>query len=561
MKTLLLEGGAGGHMAHPFDLPYVNTGKDLFMFFTRAVESIKHTPPSLKVDGINATIKLTNKNGILEFALDRGSAKALDLTGVTKQDLVARFGEGHGLIAIGNSVLTIFNNALPMITPILQKLGMINDFNILLNLEYISNQSNIIQYDKNCIVLHGLKRSINTPGPRGLQRNIIDLPYVNLIDQLAEQLKQHVSPYGFTVYSHIPVKFMRTPDLNGVLNQLFTINIDLKQKETHTLKDWLNKIKMPKNGSFMLNGVKTQYIAKKLYIFVKEGNPLIHLSKDINTQNGIKNGVITLHLTRVLGDEILKCLTSPIGDVSGHEGVVIQDPSIASIPVKITGNFIITGMQSKFQQKSILGENNNIQVIACYPGRFQPFHKGHYIVYKQLEKEFGKVLILTSDIAIDEKHPFSFSEKQRIITDIYNIPINRMRSVKNPYLALEILQNIEPSSVILIMALGEKDAQRFTFKPKKDGSPSYYQPFSGIENCTTSDKHGYIKILTNVTYNTREIPEHLRRYFTDNIISATAIRDAFKNVPLEYLISLFEFVFGKFNQTIFDLCIKKFRKI
>jgi len=32
-STILNEGGAAGHMAHPFDLPQVKTGKDLIGFF------------------------------------------------------------------------------------------------------------------------------------------------------------------------------------------------------------------------------------------------------------------------------------------------------------------------------------------------------------------------------------------------------------------------------------------------------------------------------------------------------------------------------------------------
>ena len=40
---------------------------------------------------------------------------------------------------------------------------------------------------------------------------------------------------------------------------------------------------------------------------------------------------------------------------------------------------------------------NNIVVV--YPGRFQPFHKGHYHSYSQLVSKFGKqnVFIATSD--------------------------------------------------------------------------------------------------------------------------------------------------------------------
>ena len=45
MKTFkqhfLTEGGAGGHMAHPFDLHTVHNGKDLINFFDKAYIVVK----------------------------------------------------------------------------------------------------------------------------------------------------------------------------------------------------------------------------------------------------------------------------------------------------------------------------------------------------------------------------------------------------------------------------------------------------------------------------------------------------------------------------------------
>jgi len=39
MATFLLnEGGSGGHMFHPFNLPSINTGRDLLEFFYKAAE-------------------------------------------------------------------------------------------------------------------------------------------------------------------------------------------------------------------------------------------------------------------------------------------------------------------------------------------------------------------------------------------------------------------------------------------------------------------------------------------------------------------------------------------
>ena len=75
-KRFLLEGGAAGHMAHPFDLPNVNTGKDLLRLFQNTATSLYKNPATVKIDGLNTSIKLiNNQNGNKEFAMDRGSNK------------------------------------------------------------------------------------------------------------------------------------------------------------------------------------------------------------------------------------------------------------------------------------------------------------------------------------------------------------------------------------------------------------------------------------------------------------------------------------------------------
>ena len=47
-------GGAAGHMAHPYDLAWVNTGADLINFFELA-KSIEGT---VKIDGVNVSFKV-----------------------------------------------------------------------------------------------------------------------------------------------------------------------------------------------------------------------------------------------------------------------------------------------------------------------------------------------------------------------------------------------------------------------------------------------------------------------------------------------------------------------
>jgi len=121
---LIMEGGAGGHMAHPFDIPSVTTGNDLINVFNQSIEYLGKKPASVKIDGVNASIRLVKLNNKLQFVMDRGSNKPLDVKGITKAELEDRFGSGHGMIKIGGTVLDIFNDSLSTCKPELKALGL-----------------------------------------------------------------------------------------------------------------------------------------------------------------------------------------------------------------------------------------------------------------------------------------------------------------------------------------------------------------------------------------------------------------------------------------------------
>ena len=86
LNEVIQEGGAGGHMAHPFD--FSSTGAKLVDVFAKAVKSLKQGAGSVKIDGVNASIRMVNG----QFVMDRGSAKPLDIKGMRPEDLETRFG-------------------------------------------------------------------------------------------------------------------------------------------------------------------------------------------------------------------------------------------------------------------------------------------------------------------------------------------------------------------------------------------------------------------------------------------------------------------------------------
>jgi hypothetical protein len=349
IRTLLAEGGAAGHMAHPFDIPSVKTGKDLESVFVKTADFLTKNPVPVKIDGINASIRLGDIKGKRQFVIDRGSNKPLDVQGVSKNDLTNRFGEGHGMIKIGGKVLDIFNKALPSITPELKALGMIDNPNIMLNIEYVEGQSNVQKYDNNFLAIHNLLELVRvSPTKRATQEVSYDK---KALQGLIQKVGQVAKKEGFQVMGEIPAKMESKPNFSSALSKSYTVIPSEGKKETKSLQQWLAKAKNTKGEKLKLKDGKTvDALSKQVFIWIKDGKPVSELIQDPkDTQKAIDSYVIYM-ATMTLGDVILESLSSPIGEVKDQEGIVVRDKEVYSQPYKITGSFILRGMQSSFQK-------------------------------------------------------------------------------------------------------------------------------------------------------------------------------------------------------------------
>jgi len=148
--------------------------------------------------------------------------------------------------------------------------------------------------------------------------------------------------------------------------------------------------------------------------------------------------------------------------------------------------------------------------LVIYPGRFHPFHLGHKASYDWLIDQFGEnsVYIASSNVQDPETSPFEFSDKVKMATKL-GVPTGRIVNVKNPYQATEItsaLSDEEKANTVLVFAVSAKDAQRFNFAPKKDGSPGYLQPLpedkKGVKPMT---KHGYVAVTPTVNFKVKGV--------------------------------------------------------
>ena len=147
------------------------------------------------------------------------------------------------------------------------------------------------------------------------------------------------------------------------------------------------------------------------------------------------------------------------------------------------------------------------------PGGFHPFHAGHAALYQSAVKAFPDAEVYVAATNDTKTRPFPFSIKEKL-AKLAGVADNHFVQVKSPFQAKEITQHYNPDEDVLIFVRSEKDKNEQP-KPggtKKDGSPAYFQPWTG-KNLQPFSKHAYIAYLPTVE-------------FGPGITSATEIRNA-----------------------------------
>jgi cytidyltransferase-like protein len=192
--------------------------------------------------------------------------------------------------------------------------------------------------------------------------------------------------------------------------------------------------------------------------------------------------------------------------------------------------------------------------LVIYPGRFQPFHKGHAQVYQWLKNKFGDAIIATSDKVEAPKSPFNFNEKKQMMR-LAGIPAGKIKQVLNPYMAKEILKDYDPQTTVLIFAVSQKDMDedpRFSFKPTKSGKPGYLQPYAGNEKKLKpfgdpQKMTGYVVVTPTFTFNVLGKPA----------TSASELRKQFMTLDNKKQKDFITDLFGKYDADIHKLMKKK----
>jgi Cytidylyltransferase-like len=150
-----------------------------------------------------------------------------------------------------------------------------------------------------------------------------------------------------------------------------------------------------------------------------------------------------------------------------------------------------------------------MNIIVVYPGRFHPFHLGHKASYNWLTDKFGDgVYIATSNVQNNTDSPFSYADKVRMITKL-GIPASHVVQTRNPYQVREITDSLSPeekATTALVFAVSAKDAERFNFKPKKSGEPSYLQPLpENLKKLKPMSQQGYVTVTPTVNFRVKGV--------------------------------------------------------
>jgi len=134
------------------------------------------------------------------------------------------------------------------------------------------------------------------------------------------------------------------------------------------------------------------------------------------------------------------------------------------------------------------------------PGGFHPFHAGHASLYQAAVKAFPGADVYVAATNDQSERPFPFKIKEKL-AKVAGIAPGHFVHVKSPFQAKEITQNYDPENDVLIFVRSEKDRteQPIPGGKKKDGSPSYFQPYTG-KDLQPFSKHAYIAYLPTVEF-------------------------------------------------------------
>jgi len=139
--------------------------------------------------------------------------------------------------------------------------------------------------------------------------------------------------------------------------------------------------------------------------------------------------------------------------------------------------------------------------VVIMPGGFHPFHAGHLSLYNAAREAFPEADVYVAATNDTSTRPFPFAVKEKLAR-LAGVESGRFVQVKSPFRAEEITRRYNPETDQLIFVRSEKDAnsQPRPGGVKRDGSPSYLQPYGADQELAPFAQHAYMAYLPTVEF-------------------------------------------------------------
>lgn len=522
-EALLLEGGAAGHLAHPFedgDLTFNDMKEMIKRGLVGGLD--KEAPVTEKLDGQN--IAFSFKDGKIIFGRNKGHVRdsgknALDVKGITQQ-FAGRGGIEKAFVGAAEDL----QSAISKLTPEQTK-NMFKNGSKFMSLEIIlPDTQNVIPYGKSVLVMHGTieynkegeqinrsstdgeefaqavqkvgadkQKTFGIEGPKVIAFSDAEsLKYAKLAKEYNSNLNDIANEYGLNSKSKLE-DYRNKWWQKKIDSENKELNLNLSSKEKQglvnrwangdktfgvksfndiTKSDWFRNFETnelqqsqkemikPIENIFLNAGAQT---LKRVSNFLSTNSPTAAKELKRDTLTAIKAIRDSKDPDKIakLQKELERLDSIGLDNLVPSEGVVFM---YNGNPYKYTGTFApINQIQGtfKFDKPAKKEDKTEKNEIAIFSGRFQPFHAGHYSIYKSLVDKFGKdnVYISSSNIIDPVKSPFPFKDKKAIMNKMFGIPTNKIIQVKNPYSPVEILSKY-PEDTKYVTAVSQKDAER-----------------------------------------------------------------------------------------------------
>ena len=138
--------------------------------------------------------------------------------------------------------------------------------------------------------------------------------------------------------------------------------------------------------------------------------------------------------------------------------------------------------------------------VVIMPGGFHPFHAGHAALYQSAKAKFPGADVYVAATNDTSSRPFPFALKEKL-AQLAGVDKGRFMQVKSPFQATEITTPYNAEDTQLIFVRSQKDADKPP-RPggvKKNGEPSYLQPYNKTATATMN-QHGYMVYLPTVEF-------------------------------------------------------------